>query len=118
MKNQIFLLLKFAFSFFEHILYDITRRASVTQLVEYHVANVTVDGSNPFTRSIPFLTSFCMYISFFAGVISRILLHFLLGKTRPVRTILVLRLRKGGATRCAWRNRRLALNGAVKVIGI
>ena len=28
------------------------QRASVTQLVEYHVANVTVDGSNPFTRSI------------------------------------------------------------------
>ena len=28
--------------------------ASVTQLVEYHVANVTVDGSNPFTRSIFF----------------------------------------------------------------
>ena len=30
------------------------RDASVTQLVEYHVANVTVDGSNPFTRSIFF----------------------------------------------------------------
>ena len=31
--------------------------ASVTQLVEYHVANVTVDGSNPFTRSIFFASS-------------------------------------------------------------
>ena len=27
------------------------QRASVTQLVEYHVANVTVAGSNPVTRS-------------------------------------------------------------------
>ena len=31
-----------------------TQRASVTQLVEYHVANVTVAGSNPVTRSIFF----------------------------------------------------------------
>ena len=27
-------------------------QASVAQLVEHHVANVIVDGSNPFTRSI------------------------------------------------------------------
>ena len=28
--------------------------AGVAQLVEHHVANVIVDGSNPFTRSIFF----------------------------------------------------------------
>ncbi len=32
----------------------VQQRASVTQLVEYHVANVTVAGSNPVTRSIFF----------------------------------------------------------------
>ena len=31
------------------------QQASVTQLVEYHVANVTVAGSNPVTRSIFFV---------------------------------------------------------------
>ena len=33
------------------------QRASVTQLVEYHVANVTVAGSNPVTRS----NFFCLF---------------------------------------------------------
>ena len=39
------------------VTYTTSQGASVTQLVEYHVANVTVDGSNPFTRSI-FLPKF------------------------------------------------------------
>ena len=37
----------------QNILYDIAREnASVAQLVEHHVANVIVAGSNPVTRSI------------------------------------------------------------------
>ena len=38
-----------------HILNDMAREnASVAQLVEHHVANVIVAGSNPVTRSIFF----------------------------------------------------------------
>ena len=59
-KKQLFFAFLCAFfNFCGNLIKQQKRYASVTQLVEYHVANVTVDGSNPFTRSIfSFLNSF------------------------------------------------------------
>jgi hypothetical protein len=35
--------------------------ASVAQLVEHHVANVNVEGSNPFARSILIFKAFVLF---------------------------------------------------------
>ena len=44
--------------------YENSKQASVTQLVEYHVANVTVAGSNPVTRSNLIQRNFAEYARF------------------------------------------------------
>ena len=55
-KLHFFIRLRLTKSYCWDILWK-QQRASVTQLVEYHVANVTVAGSNPVTRS----NFFCLF---------------------------------------------------------